>query len=172
MSHAVPRLAFAVQLRDHTAPQQWTRFLSMHGREGKQPLCTPTRGLQLCMCDCMVTLQAHEQVLLTASAMDCPALKLCCACGLLEHLCPCHGPIEGAQHVCRPACLQPELLCLQQQVRPCMCSVCGLRRMSEGLCACSTAGKHGSLVTCRQVALAAQASAHLMCILGCPNFFT
>ena len=88
----------------------------MHGRGFDKTMCTPARGLQLRMCDCMVALQAREQVLLTASAVECLALKLCCVCGLLARLRPCHGAIEGAQHVCRPACLQPKLLCLQAEV--------------------------------------------------------
>ena len=122
-------LTFAVQLEAVLQVSNGSGSPSMHGQEGDQALCTPARGLQFRMCDRMVALQADEQVLLTASAMGRLALKLCCVCGLLERLCPCHGAIEGAQHVCRPAGLQPKLPCLQKQVevvqaKVAVCCVC------------------------------------------------
>ena len=134
---------------------------SMHGQEGERTLCTPARGLQLRMCDCMVVLQAPKQVRLTASALNCLSIKLCGVCGLLARLCPCHGAIEGAQHVCRPACLQPKLPCLQKHVVD-IRDTCAARSIPQGLCMRSANDEDVSLMTCRYVALPRQASARLI----------
>ena len=94
VSCPVPCLPLAVQLEAALQFSNEPGSPCMHGQEGVQALCTPARGLQLSMRNGMVTLQAREQVLLTASAMGCLALELCCVCGLLERVCPCHGAIE------------------------------------------------------------------------------